>query len=70
MKRTIHLPDDLAKELETYLQENPEETWSSFIQESVRQSLRHKDPSRLLNLVGIFPEDAPSDLSTNEDVHH
>lgn len=70
MKRTIHLPDDLAKELETYLQGNPGETWSGFVQKSVRQSLRRKDPSRLLNLVGILPDNAPTDLSTNEYLHH
>jgi hypothetical protein len=69
MKRTIHLPDELAQRMEEYLKEHPEETWSGLVQKGVSRVLRRKDPSRLKKLVGIFLE-APPDLSTNEDRHH
>lgn len=69
MKRTIHLPDELAQRMEEYLKEHPEETWSGLVQKGVSRVLRRKDLSRLKKLVGIF-EEAPPDLSTNEDRHH
>lgn len=70
MKRTIHFPDDLAKQMETYLKEHPDETWSGFVQKAIQQSLHRQETSRLRALVGILDENAPSDLSTNEDVYH
>ena len=70
MKRTIHFPDNLAKQIAAYLQEHPDETWSGFVQKAIQQSLQRQETSRLLTLVGILNEDAPSDLSTNEDAYH
>ena len=70
MKRTIHFPDNLAQKMEAYLQEHPDETWSGLVQKSVKRTLQGNDASRLLKLVGIFGDDAPSDLSTNEDDYH
>jgi hypothetical protein len=69
MKRTIHLPDELAQRMAEYLREHPEETWSGLVQKGVRHVIRPKDPARLQNLIGIL-EDAPPDLSTNEDQYH
>lgn len=69
MKRTIHLPDQLAQRMEEYLREHPEETWSGLVQKGVRQVIRRKDPARLQHLIGIL-EDAPPDLSTSEDQYH
>lgn len=69
MKRTIHFPDELAQQMEEYLKQHPEENWSGLVQKAVRRVINRKDPAKLLNLVGIL-DDAPSDLSTNEDRYH
>ncbi|MGL5938870.1 MAG: hypothetical protein ACRC2S_00560 [Waterburya sp.] len=56
MQRTIDLPEDLAQRLDTYLQEHPEETFYSLIQEVLETKLTSKDTSRLLTLAGIVDE--------------
>ncbi|MGJ5676891.1 MAG: hypothetical protein ACR9NN_25365 [Nostochopsis sp.] len=56
MQRTIDLPDDLAQRLDTYLQEHPEETFYSLIQEVLETKLIPKDTSKLLTLAGIVTE--------------
>jgi len=32
MKRTIHVPNELAQQIEEYLNQHPEENWSSLAQ--------------------------------------
>ncbi|NJO97155.1 MAG: hypothetical protein HC764_14965 [Pleurocapsa sp. CRU_1_2] len=56
MQRTIELPDHLAQRLDTYLQEHPEETFYSLIQEVLETKLIPKDTSKLLALAGIVTE--------------
>jgi hypothetical protein len=68
MKRTIHLPDELACQIEEYLNQHPEENWSSLAQKGLKQVLRGKDPSKLLAVAGSV--ELPADASTNEDEYH
>jgi hypothetical protein len=56
MQLTIDLPDDLAQRLDAYLQEHPEETFYSLIQEVLETKLIPKDTSKLLTLAGIVTE--------------
>lgn len=53
MQLTVELPDALAERLKTYLQEQPEETVLSLIQEALEVKLISKDSSELLALAGI-----------------
>ncbi|KAB0240546.1 hypothetical protein EZJ55_08100 [Microcystis aeruginosa EAWAG127a] len=66
MKLTIEVPDNLAKRLNNYLKEHPEETPLSVVQEALEIKLIPKDTSKLLELAGIV-ENAPPDASVNED---
>ncbi|MGF1515816.1 MAG: hypothetical protein ACFB5Z_19245 [Elainellaceae cyanobacterium] len=52
---TIELPEQVAKDLEAYLQENPQETLAGLIYEALQIRLTPKDPSQLLTLAGIIP---------------
>jgi hypothetical protein len=65
MKRTIYFPIDLAQQIEQYLQEHPNETWSGLVQKSVQRALQPKDPTKLLDLIGVI-ENAPTDLSVSQ----
>ncbi len=56
MQLTVELPDALAERLKTYLQEHPEETVLSLIQEALEVKLIPKDSSALLELAGIVTE--------------
>lgn len=53
---TIELPDQLAKQLATYLETCPTETLASIIQEALQVRLLPKDGSKLLALAGIVTE--------------
>lgn len=55
---TIELPDQLAEQLNTYLQTHPEETIVGLIHEALKIKLLPKDSSKLLELAGIVT-DAP-----------
>ena len=55
---TIELPDQLAEQLNTYLQNHPEETLVGLIHEALKIKLLPKDSSKLLELAGIIT-DAP-----------
>ncbi len=68
MKRTIHLPDELAAKIEEYLSQHPEENWSSLAQKGLKQMIRRKDASKLLSVAGSV--ELPADASTNEDEYH
>ena len=68
MKRTIHLPDELAQQIEEYLNQHPDENWSSLAQKGFKQVIRRKTPSSLLAVAGSV--ELPTDASTNEDQYH
>lgn len=68
MKRTIHLPDELARQIEEYLNQHPEENWSSLVQKGLKQVISCKDPSKLLAVAATV--ELPTDASTNEDKYH
>jgi Arc/MetJ-type ribon-helix-helix transcriptional regulator len=68
MKRTVHLPDDLARQVETYLAQHPEENWSSLVQKGLRRALRPREPGNLLESIGTVEQ--PSEASTDEDRYH
>lgn len=57
MKRTVYLPDELAR-LDKYLRKHPDETLSSIVQEALEVKLVHKDVSKLLALAGVV-QNAP-----------
>jgi hypothetical protein len=64
---TIELPDQLAEQLNTYLQTHPEETIVGLIHEALKIKLLPKDSSKLLELAGIVT-DTPhqaTDLAKN-----
>jgi hypothetical protein len=50
---TIELPDQLAEQLNTYLQTHPEDTIVGLIHEALKIKLLPKDSSKLLELAGI-----------------
>ena len=66
MKRTLYIPDELWAQLEQYLAHHPEQNPSTLVQSALREKLRPKNGSRLLELAAIV-EDAPPDASVNED---
>jgi hypothetical protein len=53
---TIELPDQLAEQLNTYLQTHPEETLVGLIHEALKIKLFPKDSSKLLELAGIVTD--------------
>ena len=55
---TIELPDQLAEQLNTYLQNHPEETLVGLIHEALKIKMLPKDSTKLLELAGIVT-DAP-----------
>jgi hypothetical protein len=64
---TIELPDQLAEQLNTYLQNHPEETLVGLIHEALKIKMLPKDSAKLLELAGIVT-DAPhaaTDLAQN-----
>jgi len=58
MRATIELPDPLAKEVGTYLEQHKDMTLDRLIERAVRREIAQPDPEALLamvNLVGRFP---------------
>ena len=55
---TLELPEQLAEQLQTYLQTNPEETLVNLIREALQVKFIPKNSSKLLELAGIVT-DAP-----------
>ncbi|MGB3571236.1 MAG: hypothetical protein WA783_10065 [Phormidesmis sp.] len=53
---TIELPDQLAKQLTTYLETYPTESLASLIQDALQIRRLPKDGSKLLALAGIVTE--------------
>jgi hypothetical protein len=68
MKRTIHLPNELAQQIEEYPNQHPEENWSSLAQKGLKQVIRGKNPSKLIAVAASV--ELPADASTNEDEYH
>ena len=54
----VELPEQVAKDLEAYLQANPQESLVGLIHEALQIKLAPKDPAQLLALAGIVA-DAP-----------
>ena len=59
MRKTIYLPDDLAAQIDEYLQIHRNLTFSSLVQQALEREVRPKDPAALLKLIGLVPKDAP-----------
>lgn len=57
-KLTIEIPDQLAEQLNNYLQTHPEESIAELLDEALQIKLTPKDSSKLLSLAGIVT-DAP-----------
>jgi hypothetical protein len=53
MKRTVYLSEDLETRVSDYLQQNPQLTFSSLVQDALETALAPKDLSHLLNLAGV-----------------
>jgi hypothetical protein len=56
MKRTVHLPQDLAERVDAYLCEHPELTFSTLVQDALARRVTPADPRALLDLIGLVPE--------------
>jgi metal-responsive CopG/Arc/MetJ family transcriptional regulator len=56
-ERTIQLSDDLAKLVDDYLKEHPEETLSSLIRDVLEIKVTRRNLGKLLELSGIVTED-------------
>jgi hypothetical protein len=54
---TIKLPDQLAEQLNTYLQTHPEETIVGLIHEALKVKLLPKDSFKLLKLADIVTDE-------------
>ncbi|WP_299409285.1 hypothetical protein [Acaryochloris sp. IP29b_bin.148] len=56
MKRTIYLPDDLNERISDYLQQNPQASFSSLVQDALETKLASKDLSHVLKLAGMVKD--------------
>jgi len=54
MQKIIDLPDDLAKSLELYLREHPQESIPNLMQTALEMKWVPKDSAKLLQLAGII----------------
>ena len=56
MRRTIYLPDELDKQVEEYLRQNPKANLSGLVRDALREKLRPRHLGGLLALSGIVKE--------------
>jgi hypothetical protein len=56
MRRTIYLPDELARRVEVYLRDHPEFTLSALVQDALERRLAPPDARAILDLAGLVPE--------------
>ena len=56
MRRTIYLPDELARRLDDYLEEHPGLSLSGLVREALERRLTPPDPGAILDLAGLVPE--------------
>ena len=59
---TLEIPDQLAEQLNVYLNQHPEEDLTSLIQDVLEIRLMPKNGAKLLELAGIV-KDAPREAS-------
>jgi hypothetical protein len=57
MRKTIYLPDDLAARVEEYLRAHRNETFSSLVQQALKEKVVPKDPRSILDLIGFVSVD-------------
>ena len=65
LKRTLYIPDELWEQLNNYLQKHSQENVFSIVQVALKDKLRPRNGSKLLELAGIV-KNAPPDASTNK----
>ena len=53
MRRTVYLPDDLAEQVEQYLKDHPQLTFSALVADALRERVAPPDLSAILELAGI-----------------
>jgi hypothetical protein len=57
MRKTIYLPDDLAGQVNEYLDIHRDETFSSLVQRALKKEVAPKDPRSILDLIGFVSVD-------------
>jgi hypothetical protein len=67
MKRTIYLPDDLARRVDAYLARHRGITLSTLVQEALEERVRPADPREILGLAGLVPKASTSARQRAED---
>jgi hypothetical protein len=67
VKRTIYLSDDLAADVDDYLEMHPGMTLSSLVQAALRDKVAPRDISALLELAGFVTDVHPSTARQPED---
>ncbi|AFY69783.1 hypothetical protein Pse7367_1494 [Thalassoporum mexicanum PCC 7367] len=66
MRIEMDLPEDLAKKVQCYLDEHPEEDLNSFIKEALEMKLLPQDTASLLEMAGLgLDKDFSFDLSSS-----
>lgn len=59
MKKTLYIPDNLWDQLQTYLKEHPQENISTVLQDALREKMRPRNGTKLLDLAGIVKNADP-----------
>ena len=62
MRKTIYLPEDLAAQVDEYLQFHRNETFSSLVQRVLQREVAPRDPEALLKLIGLVPKGTPRNV--------
>ena len=69
MKRTVYLPDDLARHVESYLSRHRGMTLSTLVQETLEERVRPAKAHGILRLAGLVPKASTSTHRRAEDRH-
>ena len=67
MRKTIYLSDELAAQVEAYLQHHRGKTFSSLVQEVLEREVAPPDLTGLLNLAGFVTVPSRDDGRQRED---
>jgi hypothetical protein len=59
MKLEIEIPDHMAKLIQDYLEQHPEENIYGIVKEAMEIKFLPKDTTKLLELAGVFKEPSP-----------
>jgi hypothetical protein len=62
VRKTIYLPDDLAAQVNEYLDIHRNETFSSLVQRALKKEVAPKDPEALLKLIGLVKKGTPRNV--------